>query len=510
MPVPPPPAPPPPPTLALANTEKPSLSRSEQAGRNALLSDITKGKKLKKTVTNDRSAPILDKPKGPGGGGGGFGGGGGGGGGGGFGGGGGGFGGGGPPGLGGLFQAGMPKLRSAASRDADAGANRPPVLPPGGRSVAAKPFSPPSGPPRFPGAPLSQRSAAPEPQRSRLPPPRPDVGSKADGAPPPVPSTPRPVASSLHARGSPPVPAVSRQPSIGPTPPPFPGSRNAAFGGSVRPSSTSSSSPFSNRPPLPPTPGRPTSCHPTPCCRPAGALAVVTWLGSTAARGACWLFLPLFIYCLPAEKPLALPSRQPCRVPGKGPGTFALPPPPASSADAPTAETRACVRAPKARHCQGSHFGPGAAQFPSWRPMGSSAVLLQAVSVCCSPAGPLPPPPLSRNGSTSRALPAAPQLPSRAGLEGQRGAGPRPPLPPERPGAGAPPPPAPAMRNGYQEPGDDEWESRFSFHPISDLPPPEPYVPVNKSYPSKLARNESRGGSGRKERGAPPLPPIPR
>ncbi|KAG8124903.1 hypothetical protein E2320_020198, partial [Naja naja] len=31
-----------------ANTEKPSLNKSEQAGRNALLSDITKGKRLKK------------------------------------------------------------------------------------------------------------------------------------------------------------------------------------------------------------------------------------------------------------------------------------------------------------------------------------------------------------------------------------------------------------------------------------------------------------------------------
>lgn len=71
--------------------------------------------------------------------------------------------------------------------------------------------------------------------------------------------------------------------------------------------------------------------------------------------------------------------------------------------------------------------------------------------------GPLPPPPpISRNGSTSRALPAAPQLPSRAGLENQRG-GTRPPLPPDRPGSGAPPPPPPpssALRNGFQDPGD--------------------------------------------------------
>ncbi|XP_026708236.1 WAS/WASL-interacting protein family member 1 [Athene cunicularia] len=318
MPVPPPPAPPPPPTLALANTEKPSLSRSEQAGRNALLSDITKGKKLKKTVTNDRSAPILDKPKGPGGGGSGGFGGGGGGSGGGFGGGGSGgssFGGGGPPGLGGLFQAGMPKLRSAASRDAGKKALAVPVRGPENREVGAEGNSP-SGP----------RDSS------------------------------QPTLSSLLVGGC--------------------GTQAAVYHRQNNP----------------------------------------------------W-----------------------------------------------------CKR----------HF---------------------VLASCLAP-GPLPPPPpISRNGSTSRALPATPQLPSRAGLDSQRG-GPRPPLPPDRPGSAAPPPPPPpssAVRNGFQDAGDDEWESRFSFHPISDLPPPEPYVPVNRSYPSKLARNESRGGSGRKERGAPPLPPIPR
>uniref|UniRef100_A0A8B9QJQ3 WAS/WASL-interacting protein family member 1 n=1 Tax=Apteryx owenii TaxID=8824 RepID=A0A8B9QJQ3_APTOW len=470
MPVPPPPAPPPPPTLALANTEKPSLSRSEQAGRNALLSDITKGKKLKKTVTNDRSAPILDRP---GGGGGGFGGGGGGSGGsGGFGGGGGGgssFGGGGPPGLGGLFQAGMPKLRSTASRDADAGGSRPPVLPPGGRSAAAKPFSPPSGPARFPGPPSGQRSAAPEPQRNRLPPPRPDFGSKPDGGPPPVPNTPRPVASSLHNRGSPPGPGVSRQPSLGPTPPPFPGSRNAAFGGSVRQSNPSSSSPFStlSRPEAPKEPEQ---------------------QGAAPRRQAA-----------PCPAKPAEPRTAPLRA---GKGCFC-------AQGVPQGKTKVCGHPGGLSDLLMHHLPTLTYSGRSW-PVILATDSVRVLDSCLTP-GPLPPPPpLSRNGSTSRALPATPQLPSRAGLESQRG-GPRPPLPPDRPGTGAPPPPpAPAVRNGFQESCDDEWESRFSFHPISDLPPPEPYVPVNKSYPSKLARNESRGGSGRKERGAPPLPPIPR
>ncbi len=50
-PPPPPPGPPPPPP--------PSQAPPKAPGRNALLSDISKGAKLKKAVTNDRSAPIV-------------------------------------------------------------------------------------------------------------------------------------------------------------------------------------------------------------------------------------------------------------------------------------------------------------------------------------------------------------------------------------------------------------------------------------------------------------------
>lgn len=60
-----PPPPPPPPSFSQASIEKPKLSRVEQNDRGALLSSIQNFRGgLKKTQTNDRSAPQVDSNKG--------------------------------------------------------------------------------------------------------------------------------------------------------------------------------------------------------------------------------------------------------------------------------------------------------------------------------------------------------------------------------------------------------------------------------------------------------------
>ncbi|PKK18142.1 WAS/WASL interacting protein family, member 2, partial [Columba livia] len=124
-PPPPPPGPPPPPTFGQANTEPPKLSREEQRGRGALLQDICKGTKLKKvTQINDRSAPILEKPKGSGGG---------------------------SYGSssaaiqpkGGLFQGGVPKLRPVGAKDGADSSGKQTLQVPGSRAAGPRP---PPGP----------------------------------------------------------------------------------------------------------------------------------------------------------------------------------------------------------------------------------------------------------------------------------------------------------------------------------------------------------------------------
>ncbi len=53
---------PPPPPMSKALESKPKLNKNAAKDRSAMLNDITKFKagKLKKTVTNDRSGPVLD------------------------------------------------------------------------------------------------------------------------------------------------------------------------------------------------------------------------------------------------------------------------------------------------------------------------------------------------------------------------------------------------------------------------------------------------------------------
>ncbi|XP_019743703.1 WAS/WASL-interacting protein family member 1 isoform X2 [Hippocampus comes] len=516
MPAPPPPPPPgapPPPSLAHANTERPS--RGEQKGRNALLSDICKGTRLKKAVTNDRSGPLLDKPKGGGGGGSGGGSGGGGGGGGSSGGG---FGGGAPAGLGGLFAGGMPKLRSAANRDSnDSGPNRGPALPPSRFGGSPSPFGGGhvTGPPKLPGGPSGVRGGVPD-----LPKNRTNLSSRQDtpgGVPPPIPNTPRPN-QNFSPRGGPHPPSLPTgprsSPSSGPPPPSLPPGRHGPLppppGGSSRPSASSPPPPPTNsRPPLPPTPGgRP----PLPDDRPPPPPAPIGGHRPSMPRD------------MPPPPPPAVNSKPPSSIssrsgggapplpPGR-PGPPPLPPTPAVGEDHCTprlpqrnTSLSTCGSSPHLR--SGPLPPPPNERPPSFGRNQSSGRT-----------GPLPPPPPSGRsvgGVSMRSSPAHSPI-GRSGSDNSRGGpGGRPPLPPDRPGTGgggAPPPPPPPMGNGFQNSHHnqihDDWEGRFTFHPVSDLPPPEPYQHFHKTYPSKISKNEGRG-SGKKERGAPPLPPIPR
>lgn len=60
MPFPPPPPPPGPPALTFGSGGHQNL-RSDGEGRNLLLQSIRQGATLKKTVTNDRSSPVIGK-----------------------------------------------------------------------------------------------------------------------------------------------------------------------------------------------------------------------------------------------------------------------------------------------------------------------------------------------------------------------------------------------------------------------------------------------------------------
>ncbi|XP_062865288.1 LOW QUALITY PROTEIN: WAS/WASL-interacting protein family member 2-like [Trichomycterus rosablanca] len=131
-----------------------------------------------------------------------------------------------------------------------------------------------------------------------------------------------------------------------------------------------------------------------------------------------------------------------------------------------------------------------------------------------APPGSRPPPPVREPPGRG----AAPPVPVQSARTSNREAPPpppyrthsdapsrgKPPPPPSRSPATAPPPPPPT-RNGHAHNTHssrcfaDDFESKYSFHPLDDFPPPDEYRHVTKIYPSKV---------NRMVRGAPPLPPV--
>ncbi|XP_055076114.2 WAS/WASL-interacting protein family member 2b [Misgurnus anguillicaudatus] len=434
MPIPPPPppppgGPPPPPTFNQANTTPPKLSRDESKGRGALLTDICKGAKLKKVgVVNDRSAPVIEKPKGggvsiPGG----------------------------PSApaqsVGGLFQGGVPKLRPVG----DGSVGRPALQPPGTRPTAPRPPGGHDDPDS-----LSQQSSSPESSRSQRP-SLPDLSRSPGG-------------------GSSPSTGMKHSTSAPPPPPPMTRRGNAP----PAPTQKAALASYNREKPLPPTPGQrgpsPAPVRdnaPPPPVKPPPSPA-----SNRSSSSSSSLAPPPPPYRQQSgvsngssspvnEAAPELPqrhnslSKKPSTV-GHTPTRGHAPPPP------PSPTPQAGRPPPPAREPPGRGAAPPVPGQPSRN--GRDA--------------PPPPPPYRTHGSSSDG-------PSRG----------KPPPPPSRTPAGPPPPPPP-IRNGHTSITRsfvDDFESKYSFHPLDDFPPPEEYRHFTKIYPSK---------ANRVMRGAPPLPPL--
>ncbi|XP_052466064.1 WAS/WASL-interacting protein family member 2 [Carassius gibelio] len=403
-PPPPPPGPPPAPTFNQANTAAPKLHRDEAKGRGALLSDICKGTKLKKTsVVNDRSAPIIETRGGSSGGGGG---------------------GAGP--MGGLFSGGVPKLRPVG----DSSVGRSAVRPPASRLSV----------PRAPGnsEPASSSRATPPEQARNQRPSLPDFSKTSatsssskpttSAPPPPLPfsrggnrgPSPGQQGSGAHSREKPfPEPPASKGPTLPPSSPRDGPSRHPPVSSRF----SSSSSPSSNAPP--------------PYRQPTNAAN-----GNSAPE---------------------LPQRRNSLNKRSHANAQAPPPPP------PAHQNRR--PAPPSRDPVGRSTAPQVIPHTSHNGVRQMPPPYRGPQTSSEPPSRGKPPPLSSTGRQS---------------------------------SGHAPPPPPPLRNGHASSTpksfSDDFESKYSFHPIADLPPPEEYRPFQKIYPSQNIKTLVRG--------VPPLPPV--
>lgn len=119
---------------------------------------------------------------------------------------------------------------------------------------------------------------------------------------------------------------------------------------------------------------------------------------------------------------------------------------------------------------------------------------------------PRPPPLTSRNGTRDAPPPPPPppaRMQSSSAQNSHESRGRPPPVISSSRQPSSHPPPPPPMRNGHTSASrafTDEFESKYSFHPVEDLPPPEEYRQFAKIYPSKNNKANIRG--------APPAPPV--
>uniref|UniRef100_A0A8C4NK58 WH2 domain-containing protein n=1 Tax=Eptatretus burgeri TaxID=7764 RepID=A0A8C4NK58_EPTBU len=520
------------------NMRASQLSRAESKGRTALFVDIHKGAKLKKAVTNDRSAPILENPRDSGKGN--------------------------MPsgrGLGTLCSEGIHQFHSSTDRNGigvnargcfeghsqelviyDIGASPTPALPLSARStgpaLSPRPFgstgnfrSTPSSPIQpyadqkltYAGPPIFQKSLAALRQTTtccssdghahiNIGPAldsRPNCGNPPPAGPYLPPSHDRKPPASFPARPLPPYQSPIKPQIVSPR-----GFKSPLSSSAPRVSTYFISSPTPFKQQLPRSIGQQIRPPPVPrhesCMDPEGP--------------------PIL-----AHKDVLFPRWQHSR---NGPP---LPPPPShyNSTPAPVPilgqRTGPPAPLPSCEHDSGNHPGGAAPLLPQRQNsllqslVKGPAAYSSSSSSCSRPPPPArepphlseplrPPPPVIRNGLTMNrgAVPAPPPPlrqhsmgpPSPDGMDRTRMA---PallsPVAPGRPrvGHGVPPPLPPRSGPIRPSPTLDDFESRFTFHSISDFPPPEPFQTHPRSYPSSFHRNEFV----RSHRDVlPPVPPL--
>ncbi|KAA0710034.1 WAS/WASL-interacting protein family member 2 [Triplophysa tibetana] len=351
--------------------------------------------------------------------------------------------------VGGLFQGGVPKLRPVG----DGSAGRSALHPPGTRAAAPRPpgghDDPDSG---------SQQGSPPEPGRSQRP-SLPDLSRSPGGA-------------------SSPSPGMKHSSSAPPPPPPVTRRGNAP----PAPTQKAAAASYNREKPLPPTPGQ-RGPSPAPVRENAPPPPVKPPPSPASSRSSSSSSLapppPPYRQQSVVSNGLSSPVNE--AAPELPQRHNSLNKKPSAGGHTPT---RGHAPPPPSPTPQAGRPPP-----PAREPPGRGAA---------------PPVPgqLSRNGRDAPPLPPPYRTHGSSTDSQSRG---KPPPPPSRTPAGPPPPPPP-IRNGHTSITRsfvDDFESKYSFHPLDDFPPPEDYRHITKIYPSKANRGESRV-----MRGAPPLPPV--